>query len=315
MQGQLQRLEQQQPPEAEQLQGSNQAPVDPQSCTSSAATGNRERAPVVDGAQKQQQQEQQPEQRLMRAAVWFHHIKSTAKRKNILEWARELDVRGASKPGFPGEGQQRTAGTAPRGHGSACAPAGACLLHLQPFLVQQACGLGHACMCLGGHVLCACAGPGHRCRGKGQAMPLSGPQGPSNPATSTTNTNKPATANNDHGQHLSPLPILAVTAVPTGVVICEGLEPNVREYLSRIRSLKWQAMQLRAQQLLPLFDQQHRQQGQRQPQQQQGQQQQQGGQQRFEGPLCELPETGMSELGLMCRTAGAEELFMAVLKL
>jgi hypothetical protein len=34
--------------------------------------------------------------------VWFHHIKSTEKRKNLVAWARELDLSGYSKPGFPG---------------------------------------------------------------------------------------------------------------------------------------------------------------------------------------------------------------------
>lgn len=34
--------------------------------------------------------------------VWFHHIKSTEKRKNLVAWARELALSGYSKPGFPG---------------------------------------------------------------------------------------------------------------------------------------------------------------------------------------------------------------------
>jgi hypothetical protein len=34
--------------------------------------------------------------------VWFHHIKNTNKRKNIVAWARELGIGGYSKPGFPG---------------------------------------------------------------------------------------------------------------------------------------------------------------------------------------------------------------------
>ena len=32
----------------------------------------------------------------------FHHIKSTTKRKHIVEWADELKLGGFSKPGFPG---------------------------------------------------------------------------------------------------------------------------------------------------------------------------------------------------------------------
>ncbi|KAF5836965.1 hypothetical protein DUNSADRAFT_5194 [Dunaliella salina] len=34
--------------------------------------------------------------------LWFHHIKNLYKRKVILEWARELQLGGASKPGYPG---------------------------------------------------------------------------------------------------------------------------------------------------------------------------------------------------------------------
>ena len=43
-----------------------------------------------------------PVARLARKAIWFHHIKAVSKRKAILAWARELGVRGLSKPGFPG---------------------------------------------------------------------------------------------------------------------------------------------------------------------------------------------------------------------
>lgn len=38
----------------------------------------------------------------MRMVLWFHHIKAISKRKDILNWAHELDIRGFSKPGFPG---------------------------------------------------------------------------------------------------------------------------------------------------------------------------------------------------------------------
>ncbi len=34
--------------------------------------------------------------------VWLHHLKSTTKRKLICQWARELKLSGACKPGFPG---------------------------------------------------------------------------------------------------------------------------------------------------------------------------------------------------------------------
>ncbi|KAH9461388.1 hypothetical protein Pst134EA_017694 [Puccinia striiformis f. sp. tritici] len=36
------------------------------------------------------------------SVFWMHHIKATSKRKNIVEWARELEIRGWSKPGYPG---------------------------------------------------------------------------------------------------------------------------------------------------------------------------------------------------------------------
>ncbi|POV97765.1 hypothetical protein PSHT_14381 [Puccinia striiformis] len=34
------------------------------------------------------------------SVFWMHHIKATSKRKNIVEWARELEIRGWSKPGI-----------------------------------------------------------------------------------------------------------------------------------------------------------------------------------------------------------------------
>jgi len=138
----------------------------------------------------QQQLGRSSSAKLMRAAVWFHHIKNLDKRKRIVSWARELRLRGASKPGMP------------------------------------------------------------------------------------------------------------------GAIVCEGVEEHVREYLSRIRSLKWQAMQLRSEQLVVVDA--------------AGTEQQQ---QRLawgfdEGLVFqELPETGMSELGQLCRDAGLEELFLSLLKL
>ncbi|PLW06904.1 hypothetical protein PCASD_23531 [Puccinia coronata f. sp. avenae] len=36
------------------------------------------------------------------SVFWMHHIKATGKRKNIVGWARELGIRGWSKPGYPG---------------------------------------------------------------------------------------------------------------------------------------------------------------------------------------------------------------------
>lgn len=75
----------------------------------------------------------------------------------------------------------------------------------------------------------------------------------------------------------------------------------MREYIARLKSLKWQAMQLRGEQLLaPVGG---------------GQGPEQLLQWGFSEPLHELPETGMSELGQLCRAAGAEELLHAVLKI
>ncbi|PNH08487.1 RWD domain-containing protein 2B, partial [Tetrabaena socialis] len=39
---------------------------------------------------------------LLCVLVWLHHLKSLAKRKLIVQWARELSLAGACKPGFPG---------------------------------------------------------------------------------------------------------------------------------------------------------------------------------------------------------------------
>lgn len=41
-------------------------------------------------------------QRIVRALIWFHHIAANSKRRFIVERARELGIRGASKPGWPG---------------------------------------------------------------------------------------------------------------------------------------------------------------------------------------------------------------------
>ncbi|CAM6084833.1 unnamed protein product [Calypogeia fissa] len=34
--------------------------------------------------------------------IWFHHIKSSKKKKHIAEWGKELRLGGYCKPGFPG---------------------------------------------------------------------------------------------------------------------------------------------------------------------------------------------------------------------
>ncbi|KAF5843705.1 hypothetical protein DUNSADRAFT_10880 [Dunaliella salina] len=39
---------------------------------------------------------------IVRQAIWFHHILNKNKRKVILQWAKELQLSGASKIGYPG---------------------------------------------------------------------------------------------------------------------------------------------------------------------------------------------------------------------
>lgn len=42
------------------------------------------------------------DQTLARRLIWFHHIKAPGKRKAAQSWAKELDLGGFSKPGYPG---------------------------------------------------------------------------------------------------------------------------------------------------------------------------------------------------------------------
>ncbi|KAG2482140.1 hypothetical protein HYH03_018899 [Edaphochlamys debaryana] len=88
-----------------------------------------------------------------------------------------------------------------------------------------------------------------------------------------------------------------------GIVVVEGRPSCVAEFLARMRSLTWQAMQVRGQDLLPLpaplppdAD--------------------LGPHRRLRAlPFAELDEGGMGELGALCRAAGLEELFLTALKL
>lgn len=41
-------------------------------------------------------------EKFSRAWIYSHHIYSLNKRKNILEWAKDLELDGFSKPGKPG---------------------------------------------------------------------------------------------------------------------------------------------------------------------------------------------------------------------
>jgi len=105
-----------------------------------------------------------------------------------------------------------------------------------------------------------------------------------------------------------------------GIVLLEGLAPDVREYLARVRALQWQAMQIRAERLVTCAacSQAAANAGQHDPQKQQKQQQVvDASAQRALGQLqfMELPENGMSQLGQACKAAGMEDLFFAALKL
>ncbi|PNW76970.1 hypothetical protein CHLRE_11g483150v5 [Chlamydomonas reinhardtii] len=147
---------------------------------------------------------------LLCVLVWLHHLKSLTKRKLIVQWARELSLAGAVKPGFP------------------------------------------------------------------------------------------------------------------GVVVVEGLEPDVREFLARMRSLTWQAMQVRGEDLLPLSPAEAASLtcgraasgaagtpkmaglGALKPQEPT---------RRLCGSFKELDESGMGQLGEMCREGGLQHIFLTALKL
>ena len=40
--------------------------------------------------------------KITRAVIWSHHIASSLKRRDILNWSRELNLGGFSRPGWPG---------------------------------------------------------------------------------------------------------------------------------------------------------------------------------------------------------------------
>ena len=81
-----------------------------------------------------------------------------------------------------------------------------------------------------------------------------------------------------------------------GVVICEGWDEDVSEFVTRIRHLRWQAMSVRAEEMVDATD---------------------GNceDMRFKGSFRELGEGDMDVLALECRTAGLEHLFLAAMKL
>ncbi|CAD7702784.1 unnamed protein product [Ostreobium quekettii] len=87
-----------------------------------------------------------------------------------------------------------------------------------------------------------------------------------------------------------------------GIVICEGSEEDVVEYVSRLRHLKWKAMQVRAETTTPLAT-------------------PNDGEQPSDiwhfndREFLELGENGLSELATLCREAGLEEMFLSALKI
>ncbi|KAG2427051.1 hypothetical protein HXX76_012567 [Chlamydomonas incerta] len=148
---------------------------------------------------------------LLCVLVWLHHLKSLTKRKLIVQWARELSLAGAVKPGFP------------------------------------------------------------------------------------------------------------------GVVVVEGCEPDVREFLARMRSLSWQALQVRGEDHRPLppaaaastASGGRAASGVTRPPgpADAGALQVSEASRRLRGPLIELEESGMGQLGEMCREAGLHHVFLTALKL
>ena len=81
-----------------------------------------------------------------------------------------------------------------------------------------------------------------------------------------------------------------------GVVICEGWEEDVSEFVSRIRHLRWQAMSVRAEETVDATV------GKCEDM-------------RFRGSFRELGEGDMDVLASECRSAGLEHLFLAAMKL
>mmetsp|Transcript_1878 Transcript_1878/g.4178 ORF Transcript_1878/g.4178 Transcript_1878/m.4178 type:complete len:332 (-) Transcript_1878:343-1338(-) len=96
-----------------------------------------------------------------------------------------------------------------------------------------------------------------------------------------------------------------------GIIVVEGPRADVEEYVGRIRSLSWQAMQVRGEEVeegsLGAADAETREPG-------AGRQGFRG--RRFVGSFQELPEEGgMSALGQICREVGLEDLFLTGLKI
>lgn len=107
-------------------------------------------------------------------------------------------------------------------------------------------------------------------------------------------------------------------------MVAEGRTADVREYVARIRALQWQAMQVRAEELVPCTDCSGSSSAGERRNAAASSSAARGDQEglRCIGPCRgfgdrfeELPESRMSELGHCCMRAGVEHLFLAALKL
>lgn len=117
-----------------------------------------------------------------------------------------------------------------------------------------------------------------------------------------------------------------------GIIVCEGAEDDVTEYVSRIRQMRWQAMSVRAEQRDPPHDSEHSQASSSEKQQDRsedparseelrlGQAQRpaevsSGGVRLFADAFTELDERGMDDLASACQAAGLGQLFLTAMKL
>ncbi|KAG6977697.1 hypothetical protein JG688_00000064 [Phytophthora aleatoria] len=85
-----------------------------------------------------------------------------------------------------------------------------------------------------------------------------------------------------------------------GVVIVEGPEPNVQEYVRRLQHLRWKQITVRGEQTEELTE---------------GSSGDIDSLRRLPHSFYEFPENGMSDLATACRDAGLEELFLTTMKI
>lgn len=117
-----------------------------------------------------------------------------------------------------------------------------------------------------------------------------------------------------------------------GVIVCEGAEDDVREYVARIRALQWQAMQVRHEEAVLCLsckqaaaadaadaadaaENATAQSGAAVDSRRAGACGRTASLSGFVQRFAELPETGLSELGQLCKDVGLEHLFLSALKL